>query len=98
MVARAWFSDGTSQDSSPLKVTVAAPIVTQQLVAAEDRIDVDMVEFLKGNQCFHTRLGEIARNQRVLDHIPATVLDDAPELVAVHDAVRDHPLVAARYR
>lgn len=43
------------------------------LVAAEDRIDVDMVEFLKGNQCFHTRLGEIARNQRVLDQLVLTL-------------------------
>ena len=35
LVARGWFSDGSSLDSSVLKVTIAAPIVTKQLVAAD---------------------------------------------------------------
>lgn len=43
------------------------------IVAGEDRIDLDMTEFLQGNQAFHKRLGEIARNQRVLDQLVLTL-------------------------
>ena len=32
-----------------------------------------------------------------VDHIPATVFADYPRLIAVHDAVRDHPGVTAWY-
>jgi glutathione S-transferase len=32
-----------------------------------------------------------------LDHIPATIFADYPRLIAVHDAVRDHPGVMAWY-
>ena len=33
----------------------------------------------------------------VLDHIPATIIQGYPKLVRVHDAVREHPGVAAWY-
>ncbi|MCC6395116.1 MAG: GntR family transcriptional regulator [Bryobacterales bacterium] len=45
----------------------------RDIVAAEDRMDLDMDQFLKGNQTFHTRLGEIARNQRVLEQLLLTL-------------------------
>ncbi len=44
-----------------------------EIVAGEDRPESDMVAFLKANQIFHMRLGEIARNQRVLDQLRLTL-------------------------
>lgn len=45
----------------------------RDIIAVEDRMELDMDEFLKANQIFHTRLGEIARNQRVLDQLKLTL-------------------------
>lgn len=45
----------------------------RDIIAVEDRIDLDMSEFLKANQDFHLRLGGIARNQRVLDQLKLTL-------------------------
>ena len=40
-----------------------------EIIAIEDQAGVDMPAFLRANQDFHLRLGEIARNQRVLDQL-----------------------------
>lgn len=45
----------------------------RDIIAIEDRLDLDMSEFLRANQDFHLRLGEIARNQRVLDQLKLTL-------------------------
>jgi DNA-binding GntR family transcriptional regulator len=45
----------------------------RDIVSVEDRLELNMDEFLKANQVFHTRLGEIARNQRVLDQLKLTL-------------------------
>jgi DNA-binding GntR family transcriptional regulator len=45
----------------------------RDLIAIEDRMDLDISAFLKANQDFHLRLGEIARNQRVLDQLCLTL-------------------------
>lgn len=45
----------------------------RDLIAAEDRLDMEMADFLVANQLFHMRLGEIARNQRVLDQLQLTL-------------------------
>ncbi|HUQ90897.1 MAG TPA: GntR family transcriptional regulator [Bryobacteraceae bacterium] len=45
----------------------------RDIIAGEDRMELDMEEFLRANQIFHTRLGEIARNQRVLDQLKLTL-------------------------
>lgn len=42
-------------------------------IAIEDRLDFDMSEFLRANHSFHLRLGEIARNQRILDQLVLTL-------------------------
>jgi DNA-binding GntR family transcriptional regulator len=45
----------------------------RELISIEDRVDVEMPAFLRANQEFHQRLGEIARNQRVLDQLKLTL-------------------------
>lgn len=45
----------------------------RDLIALEDRLELDMDQFLRANQVFHMRLGEIARNQRVLDQLKLTL-------------------------
>jgi DNA-binding GntR family transcriptional regulator len=45
----------------------------REIIAVEDRMELDMDEFLRSNQAFHIRLGEIARNQRVLDQLNLTL-------------------------
>jgi len=45
----------------------------RDIISVEDRMELDMDEFLTSNQIFHTRLGEIARNQRVLDQLKLTL-------------------------
>jgi DNA-binding GntR family transcriptional regulator len=45
----------------------------RDLIAIEDRVDLNISAFLKANQDFHLRLGEIARNQRVLDQLKLTL-------------------------
>ncbi len=45
----------------------------RDIVSVEDRPDLDMAEFLRNNQVFHLRLGEIARNQRALDQLRLTL-------------------------
>jgi DNA-binding GntR family transcriptional regulator len=44
-----------------------------QLIAIEDRLDLDMAEFLRANREFHLRLGGMARNQRVFDQLKLTL-------------------------
>lgn len=44
-----------------------------EIIAIEDRLDLDIAEFLRANHQFHLRLGEIARNQRVLDQLVLTL-------------------------
>lgn len=54
----------------------ATPEEVQQLrnlIAIEDRIDLDMAEFLRANQDFHLRLAELARNGRVLQQLKLTL-------------------------
>jgi DNA-binding GntR family transcriptional regulator len=43
-----------------------------ELIGIEDRPDLDMAVFLQSNQDFHLRLGQIARNARVLDQLKLT--------------------------
>ncbi len=45
----------------------------RDIIAIEDRLDLDMSEFLKANQDFHLQLGEIARNQRIYDQLVLTL-------------------------
>jgi DNA-binding GntR family transcriptional regulator len=45
----------------------------REVISIEDQTGVDMSAFLKANQEFHLRLGEIARNQRVLDQLNLTL-------------------------
>ncbi len=45
----------------------------RDIMAIEDRLDLDMSEFLKANQDFHLQLGEIARNQRIYDQLVLTL-------------------------
>jgi DNA-binding GntR family transcriptional regulator len=45
----------------------------RELIAIEDRMDLDMTEFLQANHDFHQRLAEIARNGRVLDQLKLTL-------------------------
>ena len=45
----------------------------REIIAIEDRLDLDIAEFLKANHQFHLRLGEIARNQRILDQLVLTL-------------------------
>ena len=45
----------------------------REIIASEDRLDLDIAEFLKANHQFHLRLGEIARNQRILDQLVLTL-------------------------
>jgi DNA-binding GntR family transcriptional regulator len=45
----------------------------REIVAGEDQLDLEMADFLRANQQFHLRLGEIARNQRVLDQLQLTL-------------------------
>jgi DNA-binding GntR family transcriptional regulator len=44
-----------------------------ELIGIEDRPDLDMAVFLQSNQDFHLRLGQIARNARVLDQLKLTL-------------------------
>ncbi|HEU0119819.1 MAG TPA: GntR family transcriptional regulator [Bryobacteraceae bacterium] len=56
--------------------SAATPEEVKQLgdiIAAEDQIDLPMAAFLKANQQFHVRLGEIANNQRVLEQLHLTL-------------------------
>jgi DNA-binding GntR family transcriptional regulator len=45
----------------------------RDIIAIEDSLDLDMSEFLTANQKFHLRLGEVARNQRILDQLKLTL-------------------------
>jgi DNA-binding GntR family transcriptional regulator len=45
----------------------------RDLIAIEDRADLDISAFLQANQDFHLRLAEVARNQRVLDQLQLTL-------------------------
>jgi DNA-binding GntR family transcriptional regulator len=45
----------------------------REIISIEDQTDLDMSAFLRANQDFHVRLGEIARNQRVLDQLNLTL-------------------------
>ncbi len=45
----------------------------REIVAMEDRPEIDISEFLRANHHFHLRLGEIARNQRILDQLVLTL-------------------------
>jgi DNA-binding GntR family transcriptional regulator len=45
----------------------------RETIAIEDHLDLDMGEFLQANHKFHLRLGEIARNQRILDQLVLTL-------------------------
>jgi DNA-binding GntR family transcriptional regulator len=45
----------------------------RDLIAIEDRVDLDIAAFLQANQDFHLRLAEIARNARVLDQLKLTL-------------------------
>jgi len=45
----------------------------REIIASEDEIDLPMAAFLKANQMFHIRLGEIANNQRVLEQLTLTL-------------------------
>lgn len=45
----------------------------RDIIAVEDQADLDIAAFLKANQDFHIRLGEIARNQRILDQLKLTL-------------------------
>jgi len=47
--------------------------VLREIIAVEGRLDLDIAEFLKANHQFHLRLGEIARNQRILDQLVLTL-------------------------
>ena len=45
----------------------------REIVAMEDNPAIDMAAFLCGNQLFHTRLCEIAGNQRVMEQLQLTL-------------------------
>ncbi len=45
----------------------------REITAAEDLAEVDMAVFLRGNQAFHTKLGEIGRNRRMFDQLVLTL-------------------------
>jgi DNA-binding GntR family transcriptional regulator len=45
----------------------------RDIIAGEDEIDLTMDEFLKANQKFHVRLGEIANNRRLLEQLHLTL-------------------------
>jgi DNA-binding GntR family transcriptional regulator len=45
----------------------------KEIIAIEDRTGVDISDFLKANEAFHLKLAEMARNQRVLEHLALTL-------------------------
>ena len=45
----------------------------REIIAIEDRAGVDISDFLKANEAFHLKLAEMARNQRVLEHLALTL-------------------------
>jgi DNA-binding GntR family transcriptional regulator len=45
----------------------------KEIIAVETQTDLDMQEILKANEKFHLLLAEMARNQRVLEHLSLTL-------------------------